>query len=167
MKKLRTLCCRVFLCLVITATGVVGGVSQASSKMPAFILANAVDGKNVNSDAFQGKALLITFFATWCPPCMQEIPTLVELQQEFAQKGFSVVGLSVDQGGTAEVARLVEQQEINYPVLMADAETAENFGGVFGIPISFLVNKSGNVVKSYTGLVPHTVLAKDIRSIIE
>lgn len=167
MKKLQTLCCSVFLCLVITATGALVGISQASTKMPSFILANAVDGKNVDSDVFQGKALLVTFFATWCPPCMQEIPTLVELQQEFAQKGFSVIGLSVDQGGIAEVARLVERQAINYPVLMADAKTAENFGGVFGIPVSFLVNKSGNVVKSYTGLVPHTVLAKDVQSIIE
>ena len=98
---------------------------------------------------------------------MQEVPTLVELQQEFAKKGFSVIGLSVDQGGPAEVARLVKRQAINYPVLMADAETAENFGGVYGIPVSFLVNKSGNVVKSYIGLISHTVLAKDVRSVIE
>lgn len=167
MKKLRTLCCRMLLCLAITAVVSLAGISQASTKMPAFVLENPVDGKNVDSGDFQGKALLVTFFATWCPPCMQEIPTLVELQQEFGLKGFSVIGLSVDQGGTAEVARLVERQAINYPVLMADAETAENFGGVFGIPISFLVNKSGNVVKSYTGLVSHTVLVKDVRSVVE
>ncbi len=167
MKKLPTLCSRVILCLLISVAISLPGVSLANTKMPAFVLENPVDGKNVNSDDFQGKALLVTFFATWCPPCMQEIPTLVELQQEFAPRGFSVIGLSVDQGGTAEVARLVERQAINYPVLMADAETAENFGGVFGIPVSFLVNKSGNVVKSYTGLVSHTTLAKDVRSVIE
>jgi len=65
------------------------------------------------------------------------------------------------------VAELVDQQAINYPVLMADAETAENFGGVYGIPVSFLVNKSGNVVKRYPGLVPHSVLAKDVQSLID
>ena len=126
-----------------------------------------MDGKDVDSGDFQGKALLVTFFATWCPPCLQEIPTLVELQQEFAAKGFSVIGLSVDQGGGLEVAKLVERQAINYPVLMADAETAENFGGVYGIPVSFLVNKSGNVVKRYPGLVPHSTLVKDVRSVLE
>ncbi len=167
MKKLQTLCFRVFLCLLVSIAVSLPGVSQASTKMPAFVLENPVDGKNVDSDDFLGKALLVTFFATWCPPCMQEIPTLVELQQEFGPRGFSVIGLSVDQGGSADVARLVERQAINYPVLMANAETAENFGGVFGIPVSFLVNKSGNVVKSYTGLVSHKVLARDVLSVIE
>lgn len=167
MKNMHSLCRIVCICLVVIAAGPLTGISRASTKMPAFSLANAVDGKNVDSKDFQGKALLVTFFATWCPPCMQEVATLVELQQEFAKEGFSVIGLSVDQGGAAEVAQLVERQAINYPVLMADADTAENFGGVFGIPISFLVNKSGNVVKSYTGLVSHAVLVKDVRSVIE
>lgn len=167
MKKLRNLCCIVCLCFLMSAVGLISGTSLASTKMPAFVLENPVDGKNIDSNDFQGKALLVTFFATWCPPCLQEIPTLVELQQEFGKKGFSVIALSVDQGGAAEVARLVERQAINYPVVMADAETAENFGGVYGIPVSFLVNKAGHVVKTYTGLVSHTVLAKDVRSIIE
>ena len=167
MKKLWFFCCVTGLCLFILAAGPLSSISQANTRMPAFNLASVVDGKNVDSNDFQGKALLVTFFATWCPPCMQEVPTLVELQQEFAKKGFSVIGLSVDQGGPAEVARLVKRQAINYPVLMADAETAENFGGVYGIPVSFLVNKSGNVVKSYIGLISHTVLAKDVRSVIE
>lgn len=166
MKKLHSLC--IMFCISLFATLIsMPGYSQASTKMPAFVLENVVDGKNVNSIDFQGKALLVTFFATWCPPCMQEIPSLVELQQEFARDGFSVIGLSVDQGGAKEVARLVERQAINYPVLMADAQTAEDFGGVFGIPVSFLVNKSGNVVKQYTGLTPHSVLVKDVRSVIK
>lgn len=166
MKKLHSLFIMFCICLFATAI-FMPGHSLASTKMPAFVLENVVDGKNVNSIDFQGKALLVTFFATWCPPCMQEIPSLVELQQEFARDGFSVIGLSVDQGGAKEVARLVERQAINYPVLMADAQTAENFGGVFGIPVSFLVNKSGNVVKQYTGLTPHSVLVKDVRSVIK
>jgi thiol-disulfide isomerase/thioredoxin len=166
MKKIHSLFYIAIACLFLTAV-IQPNILLASTKMPAFVLENVVDGKNVDSTDFQGKALLVTFFATWCPPCMQEIPTLVELQQEFAEEGFSVIGLSVDQGGSAEVARLVERQAINYPVLMADAQTAENFGGVFGIPVSYLVNKSGNVVKQYTGLIPHAVLAKDVRSVIK
>lgn len=167
MKKARI---RLFLFLLIAVLPVLAqlvGNASATTKMPAFVLESVVDGKDVDSVDFQGKALLVTFFATWCPPCLQEIPTLVELQQKFAAKGFSVIGLSVDQGGGLEVAKLVERQAINYPVLMADAETAENFGGVYGIPVSFLVNKSGNVVKRYPGLVPHSTLVKDVRSVLE
>ena len=164
-------CVLVAACVLMAVMfgGSLTGVDRAYGKaeMPSFALASAVDGKTVESGSFAGKALLVTFFATWCPPCLQEIPSLVELQQEFAAEGFSVVAMSVDQGGSAQVAKLVEQQAINYPVLMADAETAENFGGVYGIPVSFLVNKSGTVVKRYNGLVSHAVLAKDIRSVIE
>ncbi len=167
MKKARIRLFLFFLVAVLPVLAPLVGDASATTKMPAFVLANVVDGKDVDSGDFQGKALLVTFFATWCPPCLQEIPTLVELQQEFAAKGFSVIGLSVDQGGGLEVAKLVERQAINYPVLMADAETAENFGGVYGIPVSFLVNKSGNVVKRYPGLVPHSTLVKDVQSVLE
>jgi len=152
---------------ILGGSGLVPAKVVASTKMPAFALESVRDGKRINSDSFEGKALLITFFATWCPPCLQEIPALVKLQEEFGADGFSVVALSVDQGGSQSVAELVEQQAINYPVLMADAETAENFGGVYGIPVSFLVNKSGNVVKRYPGLVPHSVLAKDVQSLVD
>lgn len=140
--------------------------AHAAAKMPAFSLPDAVTGSTVASANFTGKTLLITFFATWCPPCMQEVPTLIELHQQFSKDNFSVIGLSVDQGGADVVAKLVEKRSINYPVLMADEATANNFGGVAGIPTSFLVNKEGNVVKKYPGYVPHAVLENDIKKIM-
>ena len=140
--------------------------AYAAVKMPPFSLPNVVNGATVNSADYTGKTLLITFFATWCPPCMQEVPALIELHQQFSKGSFSVVGLSVDQGGADVVAKLVEKRSINYPVLMADEITARNFGGVVGIPTSFLVNKEGNVVKKYPGYVPHAVLENDIKEIM-
>ena len=143
-----------------------GSMAVAGSDMPSFSLSSAVDGKTVNSDDFKGKTLLVTFFATWCPPCRQEIPNLIKLQQEYADKGFSVIGLSLDEKGPSIVARLVDKEKINYPVLMADSRTAREFGGIAGIPTSFLVNKKGQVVKRYPGYVPHTLLEKDIKSVL-
>jgi thiol-disulfide isomerase/thioredoxin len=167
MKKTSRFFTTVACAIALGCSGLIPAKVLASTKMPSFALESVRDGKRIDSDSFQGKALLITFFATWCPHCLQEIPALVKLQEEFGSNGFSVVALSVDQGGSEPVAELVDQQAINYPVLMADAETAENFGGVYGIPVSFLVNKSGNVVKRYPGLVPHSVLAKDVQSLID
>ena len=167
MKKIMKILVIIIWAAVMSGTGLVPAKVLASTKMPAFALESVRDGKRIGSEIFEGKALLVTFFATWCPPCLQEIPSLVKLQDEFGPNGFSVVALSVDQGGSQPVAELVEQQAINYPVLMADAQTAENFGGVYGIPVSFLVNKSGNVVKRYPGLVPHSVLAKDVQSLVD
>lgn len=149
------------VCLLLSISS-----AQAATQMPSFSLPDAVSGTKVNSADFSGKTLLITFFATWCPPCMQEVPALMDLQQQFSKGAFSVVGLSVDQGGPDIVAKLVEKRSINYPVLMADETTARNFGGVVGIPTSFLVNKEGNVVKKYPGYVPHAILEKDITTLM-
>jgi thiol-disulfide isomerase/thioredoxin len=140
--------------------------APAASQMPSFVLTDVVTGDAVNSKQFSGKTLLVTFFATWCPPCMQEVPDFIDLQNKYASKGFSVVALSMDQGGVRPVRKLVEKRSINYPVLMADDSTANDFGGVVGIPTSFLVNSKGQVVKKYPGYVPHTVLERDIKKIM-
>ncbi len=143
-----------------------GQTASAASQMPSFVLTDVVSGDNVSSKQFAGNALLVTFFATWCPPCMQEIPDLIDLQNKYGSKGFSVVALSVDQGGAGVVKKLVKKRSINYPVLMAESSTARDFGGVVGIPTSFLVNKKGQVVKKYPGYVPHSVLERDILKIM-
>ncbi len=147
--------------------GPLSGRANAAVAMPEFSLPSAVDGNVVNSKSFKGKVLLITFFATWCPPCRQEIPTLIQLYKDLGPKGFAVIGLSVDEGGPKIVAKLIQQEKINYQVLMADRSTARSFGGIAGIPTSFLVNRKGNVVKKYPGFVPHSLLERDIRAILK
>ena len=155
----------IVVCLFVAALFVQQGYAAVS--MPHFNLTAVKDGKTVSSDVFKGKALLVTFFATWCPPCRQEIPALIKLQEEFGEQGFSVVALSVDEGGPEIVAKLMEQAKINYPVLMADHSIAREFGGIAGIPTSFLVNKKGHVVKRYPGYVPHALLERDIKMILQ
>jgi peroxiredoxin len=139
---------------------------MAATKMPTFALENVRDGKIVDSSSFKGRVLLLTFFATWCPPCSEEVPVLVKLQKDMADAGFSVIGMSVDQQGPSIVAKFVEKREINYPVLLAGSKTANDFGGVFEIPVAFLINKTGNVVKKYKGYIQHTVLENDIRGLL-
>jgi thiol-disulfide isomerase/thioredoxin len=153
--------------LVITMCVAFASQALAAAKMPHFVLSSASDGKEVDSDQFQGQVLLVTFFATWCPPCIEEIPALINMQDKYKEKGFSVIGISVDQGGAKTVAKLVEKTGINYPVLMADSKITRDFGGIVGIPTSFLINKSGNVVKSYPGYVPSSLLENDIVGILE
>jgi thiol-disulfide isomerase/thioredoxin len=149
-----------FLLMVFTQS------AAAASKMPSFLLPDVVTGSKVDSNNFSGKTLLVTFFAIWCPPCMQEIPDLIKLQNKYGPKGFSVVALSVDESGPKVVKKLVEKRSINYPVLMADKSTARTFGGIVGIPTSFLINSNGTVVKKYPGYVPHIVLENDIKKIL-
>ena len=157
---------KIFLFLVFGGL-FVASIAQAAVKMPEFTLPDAASGQEVKSDTFTGKAMLVTFFASWCPTCLEEIPLLVKMHKEFAPQGFSVIGLSVDQDGAPVVQKLMRRTGINFPVLMADISTVENFGGVYMIPVSFLVNKSGQVVKKYPGPAPESVLAQDIRSVLQ
>lgn len=164
MKKIPApllVCC---LCLLLSISLLrVSTASGATAVMPPFSLESVTDGARVDSKQFHGKVLLITFFATWCPPCIEEIPGFIDIQKQFAEQGFSVVAMAIDQTGPADVAKLVKKMSINYPVLMANQDMAQEWG-VFGIPTSFLVNRAGNVVKAYRqGYVPSKVFVKDIK----
>ncbi len=167
MKHIRSFPYMAVLFATVFSLMVLAQPAVAASKMPSFVLQDAATGENVDSKVFSGKALLITFFATWCPPCMQEIPDLIKLHAKYGSQGFSVIGLSVDESGPKVVKELIEKRSINYPVLMADGATARSFGGVVGIPTSFLVNSKGTIVKKYPGYVPHVILENDIKQIMK
>ncbi len=146
-----------------------GNTVLAAKAMPEFALSSAADKKIVSSKEFQGKVLLVTFFATWCLPCRQEVPEFIELQKTLGDKGFSVVGISVDEGeGSSElVKKMIEMEQINYPVLMADESVINGFGGISGVPTSFLINRKGSVVKSYPGYAPRQVVEEDIKELLQ
>ena len=136
-------------------------------QMASFKLPSLTDKAVIDSKQFDGKVLLVTFFATWCPPCIQEIPSLIALQDSYKSKGFSVVAFSVDEGDLAPLYNLIEKFGINYPVLLlAEPEIARSFGGVSGIPATFLVNGQGEIVKKFLGYVSHDFLEEDIKSML-
>lgn len=153
----------------VAASRPAGNVSRtiSTNKMAHFVLPSAVDGTLIDSDAYQGRVRLINFFATWCPPCMEEIPTLIELADKFGSNGFSVIGLSVDQSEREVVKKFVNKMKITYPVLMADEAVSSAFGGISGIPVSFLVARDGTLVRRYLGYVDHRVLLRDIEEVLQ
>jgi thiol-disulfide isomerase/thioredoxin len=146
-----------------------GGYSPPIGKhmeMVQFKLPSLTDNALLDSKELEGQVLLVTFFATWCPPCIQEIPTFIELQDSYKGKGFSVVAFSVDEGDPELLYKLIEKYGINYPVLLADLEIARGFGGVSGIPVTFLVNRKGEIVKKYLGYVEHDVLEEELQKML-
>ena len=135
-------------------------------KLVPFKLTSLTDNAVLDSKQLEGQVLLVTFFATWCPPCIQEIPTFIALQDSYKAKGFSVLAFSVDEGDPAPLQRLIEKYGINYPVLLADLDLTKSFGGVSGIPVTFLVNRKGEIVKKYLGYVGHGVLEEEIEKML-
>lgn len=94
--------------------------------------------------------MLLDFWATWCDPCREETPHLVELQHEYADRGLQIIGVSMDD--TSEPVReFYEQFHVNYPVVMGNAKTGEAYGGVLGLPIAFLLDRNGRIVSKHIG----------------
>jgi len=124
-----------------------------------------LDGQHLQLSAYRGKIVLLDFWATWCAPCREETPHLVELQQKYGAQGLQVIGISMDD--SPDPARAFYQQfHMNYPVVMGSAETGELYGGVLGLPIAFLINRDGRVYSKHIGATDPAVFEKDIMSLL-
>jgi thiol-disulfide isomerase/thioredoxin len=141
------------------------GPATAATKMPPFNLVDAVSNQKVESSTYNGKAKLVVFFATWCMPCMQEVPALMSLQEEYGGDDFTVVAISAD-NQQKSVRNFISKQQVNYPVLMFTRQVVADFGGIPGLPTIFVVDKNDNVVKKYPGLVPHALLEREVKSLL-
>jgi thiol-disulfide isomerase/thioredoxin len=116
---------------------------------PSFSRANLA-GKQVKLTEYRGKLVLLNFWATWCGPCRKEMPLFSKWQQDYGAKGLQIIGLSMDDEA-ATVKEFLTQRPVTYPILMGDAKLGEEFGGVLGLPLSFLIDAQGRVVAKYQG----------------
>lgn len=126
----------------------------------------AVDGREVRSGDFKGKVVLVDFWATWCPPCRKEMPEYEALHKKYAERGLVILGLSLDELEPVEVKRFGETMKVSYPLIMADAEVAEAFGGIQGLPTAFLIDREGNIRHVKVGLSDMAAYEKLIVSLL-
>lgn len=125
-----------------------------------------LDGNLVSLSDFAGKVVVLDFWATWCPPCRQEIPDFVKLQEKFRDKGLVVVGVSLDQQGAETVKSFAKEHGINYPVVLANKDTLKAYGDVQSIPTTFIINREGKIVNSHVGFTDAETFEKEIKALL-
>jgi thiol-disulfide isomerase/thioredoxin len=169
--------------LLLLTTGFPGcktGAPPDGAARPASALANEPDvtfkdlqGQDVRLDSLKGKVVLLNFWATWCAPCRAEIPILILLQQKYSSKGFTLLGAAMDDEGKKVVEPYVRSTQfdvgghsmtMNYPIVLGNDDIAMKFGGLLGMPTSFLISRDGKIVKKYMGAVNEDQIVKDVEA---
>ena len=149
---------------VLKPTGAEAQGSAGRKPAPDFRLIE-LDGKSIQLSGLKGKVVLLDFWATWCPPCQAEIPHFVALYAAYREKGLEIVGVSLDDG--PEVVRsFVKQKGIPYPVGLGSQSLAQLYGGIRGIPTTFLIDKQGRIAKMYVGYQDKSVFESQIKTLL-
>jgi thiol-disulfide isomerase/thioredoxin len=147
------------LLLIIVATVTIFWASRITSDRPKlpflapdFTLQD-LNGHSLRLSDFRGKAVVLNFWATWCPPCRAEIPWLIAMQKEYGPRGLQVVSVSMDETGRNDIQRFTRRNGINYPVLFGDAYVASLYGGVQVLPTTYYISRSGHVLAFASGVI--------------
>ena len=133
---------------------------------PEFALKDA-DGKTVHLEEYKGKVVLLDFFATWCGPCKIEIPWFMEMERANKDKGFSVLGVSMDDEGWEVVKPFLADLGVNYRVVIGNDATAQIYGGVDALPTTFLIDRNGRIAAIHVGLASKKVFEDGIQQLLQ
>lgn len=133
---------------------------------PSFSLTDIL-GQKLSLEQYQGKVVLLDFWASWCGPCLAEIPGLIQLQQSYGGQGFQVIAISEDQGGIVPVLDLYRQARINYRVGVDPGGISELYGGISGLPTTFLIGRDGRIHGEVLGEVGIKFLAPRIEKLLD
>ena len=139
---------------------------EVSKPVPDFTLPD-LQGKLLKLSSLHGKTVLLDFWATWCGPCLEDIPQLIALQRKFGKQGFVVVGVSLDDASVPEIAAFVREHRLNYQVVLTGGQDKIPEGyDVFGLPTAYLIDSVGVVRRKYYGPKDASRVAKDVQEIL-
>ncbi|MBN2453213.1 MAG: TlpA family protein disulfide reductase [Candidatus Omnitrophica bacterium] len=141
--------------MLVACSGSLGIASPAAD-----LSLRDMNGNMVNLSDHKGKVIILDFFATWCPPCRQEIPDFVDLQNRYGGQGFVMIGVSLSRPD--DTRPFAEALGVNYTVMIADRKTVSLYGPIRAIPVTFVIGKDFKIARKYIGYRPKEVFEKDI-----
>ena len=147
-------------------SGAVHPVSAEHALAPDFSLPELTGDRHLTLSAYRGKVVLLDFWATWCDPCRQETPGLVDLQNKYWNQGLQIIGVSMDDA-PEPVRDFYQRFNMNYPVVMGNAKTGELYGGILGLPVAFLIGRDGRIHAKHIGATDIAVFEKEIMNLLQ
>ena len=163
---------KVQLLLVLLVAALAVGCSSGetgqglSGGAPDFLLP-AVDGSMVRLSDHSGKVIIVDFWATWCPPCLEMIPVLSKLHKNFKDEGLVVLGISLDREGLGVLGSFVHEEMIPYKVLLGNDKVTRSFGGVSSIPTLFIIDREDRMVRKLTGYHSYGELKDQVKKYLK
>jgi peroxiredoxin len=133
---------------------------------PNFSLKDA-NGNPVNLADYRGKVVLVNFWATWCGPCEAEIPWFIEFEQKYKDRGFAVLGISMDDDGWKAVRPYIASHKINYPIVIGSEVVSQQFGDIDSLPTSFVLDRQGRIATNHVGLVDKRDYQNEIVALLQ
>ncbi len=140
-------------------------VSLVNKRAPEITRAG-LTGARVDLKSLRGKVVLLNFWATWCAPCLIEMPELNVWQRQYGAQGLQVIGISMDDDA-APVRKLTAKLKTEYPIAMGDAKLGELYGGVMGLPLSFLIDRNGVVRARFQGETDLKNIEKQMKRMLD
>lgn len=133
------------------ATGGSVKLLKNRTDVPSFT-APDLDGRPVSLAALRGKVVIVNFWATWCPPCREEIPDLIALQKKYTDS-LQIIGVAQDSGSLEDVRRFAAEHGMNYPTVLSTPEIETLFPGVSALPTTFVLDREGRLAQKHVGML--------------
>ena len=148
----RSFTVKLLLCFCVgvsTAQAPVTATSLLHKEAPKFVRTDLMHRK-LDLHAYRGKVILLDFWATWCASCQLEMPRFVAWQTQYGPRGLQIIGISMDDD-PALARKMYKKMKLNYPVAMGDEKLGQLYGGVLGLPLTYLIDSQGNIQAQFRG----------------
>lgn len=149
-----------FVCLASSAQ-----TASLLNKQAPEITRTDLNGARIDLASLRGKVVLLDFWATWCASCQVEMPAFVQWQRNYGPQGLQVLGISMDDD-PALARRMKAKLQLNYPVAMGDEKLGELYGGVLGLPLTYLIDRHGIVRARFQGETDLKTIEKQLKALL-
>ena len=154
-----------FLTLVLQARAQTSGTQTLVGRRAPEFARRDLTGHTLDLARLHGKVVLLNFWATWCAPCQIEMPMFARWQEQYGPQQLAVIGISMDDD-SEPVRRMIHAQRIVYPIAMGDATLGQRYGGVLGLPLTFLIDRNGIVRAKFQGETDPGKIETSLRNLL-